>query len=121
MVQRPENGEEGVNTVFPRQANIERKPNRAHLCLANIAKSVLATCWRHSCGYASDNYGLQKRRDGRTFYLWQFSASECCAAKGIAHAAHFTCNKSAQSAPNPFRQQAGKVEERSGRTILHHH
>ena len=35
MEQCPENGEEGVNTVFPRLANIDSKPNRADLCLTN--------------------------------------------------------------------------------------
>jgi hypothetical protein len=30
-----ENGEEGVNTVFPHLANIDSKPNRAELCLTN--------------------------------------------------------------------------------------
>ena len=35
MAQCLENGEEGVNTVFPRLANIDTKPNRALLCLTN--------------------------------------------------------------------------------------
>ena len=35
MEQCLENGEEGVNTVFPRLANIDSKPNRADLCLTN--------------------------------------------------------------------------------------
>lgn len=35
MEQCLENGEEGVNTVFPRLVNIDSKPNRALLCLTN--------------------------------------------------------------------------------------
>ena len=35
MEQWPENGEEGVNTVFPRLLNIDNKPNLAHLRLTN--------------------------------------------------------------------------------------
>ena len=35
MAQCLENGEEGVNTVFPRLANIVSKPNRAYFCLTN--------------------------------------------------------------------------------------
>jgi hypothetical protein len=33
--QCPKNGEEGVNTIFLRLANIDNKPNRAHFRLTN--------------------------------------------------------------------------------------
>ena len=38
-----ENGEEGVNTVAPRLANIDSKPNRALLCLTNTFSVFVST------------------------------------------------------------------------------
>lgn len=43
MEQCPENGEEGVNTVFPRLVNIDNKPNRAYFCLTNTFSVFVTT------------------------------------------------------------------------------
>ena len=62
MEQCPKNGEEGVNTVFPRLANIDSKPNRADLCLTNAFSVFVTTTypWLANTGRISrKEYNLQ--------------------------------------------------------------
>jgi hypothetical protein len=130
MEQCPENGEEGLNTVFPRLANIDTKPNQGLLCLTNtlnvFALRTLLKMFRlfakgiHE-GAVQIIMSFKNEETEVLFASGNFPPLNTTQRKGLCMLPYSACNRSAQFAPNSLRQQAGKVEGRSGRSIQHRH